>query len=206
VSRPVRRNGTLRRLAAVSTWPVKPHDLSTDSERNVAEGVCGRHAAGMPRRTDIDLRRLDDLLASQQHCVTLTQLAEVGLASSTIAYRTRPKEGVWQRPLPGVILTHRGTPTRDEQVAAALLYAGPEAVITGSEALRRCELDVPRSARVDLLVPHQQRRQSSGFVVVERTRTMPELTLVDGFPAQRCHEHWWITAVESVTYATSARS
>ena len=46
-----------------------------------------RDPAHMPLRTDIDLQRQDDLLLSQHHCVTLKQLAEVGLASSTIAYR-----------------------------------------------------------------------------------------------------------------------
>jgi hypothetical protein len=56
---------------------------------------------------------------------------------------------------------------------AALLYAGPRSLITGSAAVRRHRLSVPGPNLVDVLIPWADRRQSTGFVRVHRTRRMP---------------------------------
>ena len=63
---------------------------------------------------------------------------------------------------------------------AALLYAGPESLITGVAAVRRHRLRQPEADMVDLLVPWSQKRQSIAYVRVHRTRRMPERMYVTG--------------------------
>lgn len=131
----------------------------------------------MPRRSRVDVVALDALAATQHRCVSLAQLSEVGMPTSTTAYRTRPSGGSWSRPLPGVVLLHRGTPTADERAAAALLYAGPGSVLTGVESLRRHGLRrLPTTDLVHVLVPDDRRRVSAQFVVCERTERLPRPT------------------------------
>jgi hypothetical protein len=96
--------------------------------------------------------------------------------SSKIIYQKCLPGGPWQRLLPGIILLHNAQPTRREQAIAALLYAGPHAVITGAEACRQYGLHVPEQfseTDVHVLVPHQHKILSSEFVTVERTSRLP---------------------------------
>lgn len=128
----------------------------------------------MPRRSRVDVPALDALAAAQHRCVTLAQLSQVGMPASTTAYRTRPSGGSWSRPLPGVVLLHRGTLTADERASAALLYAGHGSLLTGLESLRRHGLRrLPTTGQVHVLVPADRRRVSAQFVVCERTERMP---------------------------------
>lgn len=64
---------------------------------------------------------------------------------------------------------------------AALRYAGSSAQLTGQAAgrlhgLRRSRAD----SRVHVLVPHHDRRRSVGYVLVERTRRLPEPVVIRG--------------------------
>lgn len=137
----------------------------------------------MPRAARLDLAALDALAAGQHRCVTLAQLASVGVPTSTIAHRTRPLAGTWTRLLPGVVLLHRGTPTADELASAAILYGGAGAVLTGLESLRRHGLRrLSSTALVEVLIPDDRRRVSARFVVSERTVRMPAPRMVGGFP------------------------
>jgi hypothetical protein len=88
--------------------------------------------------------------------------------------------GPWQRLLPGVYLAVTGVATRDQREMAALLYAGPRSLITGSAAVRRHRLSPPGPDVVDVLVPWSVKRQSVAFVRVHRTRRMPERGYVTG--------------------------
>ncbi|TNC20305.1 hypothetical protein FG385_31085 [Amycolatopsis alkalitolerans] len=93
--------------------------------------------------------------------------------------------GPWQRLLPGVILLENGKPTHDQRIAAALIYGGPSAIVTGPHAclrhgLRRSE--IPSLDCVHLLIPHDHKRLSSEFLVVERTRMLPRPVVRDGVP------------------------
>jgi hypothetical protein len=89
-------------------------------------------------------------------------------------------DGPWRRLLPGVYLTQTGEPSRDQQLMAALRYAGDGAIITGLAALARYGVRAPETRLVDVLVPHAQRRASREFVVVHRTRQVPPLRGADG--------------------------
>jgi hypothetical protein len=107
----------------------------------------------------------------------------MGFASSTIAHRTRPTGGQWQRPLPGVVLLHNGTPTDRERIRAALLYAGDGSCVTGGTALRLFGLrTVPAGLEVAMLIPQQRHRVSTRFVVCERTDRFPQPVERDGLP------------------------
>ncbi|MEV6879383.1 hypothetical protein [Amycolatopsis sp. NPDC051128] len=105
--------------------------------------------------------------------------------SSRVIYRRCLPGGPWQRLLPGIILLHNTEPTRREQLVAALLYGGSQAVITGAAACRQYGLHVPAEfpeAEVHLLVPHERKILSSEFVTIERTVRLPGPWLRDGLP------------------------
>ena len=114
--------------------------------------------------------------------MTYAQLAEAGV--STSAVRHRLTRGEWQRPLPGVIVTHSGTLTRREQLEAALAYAGPSAVLSHRTAAEILQLGFPTAERVILTIPHEQRIvRGSGFTAHRSRLLTPEhITTRAGLP------------------------
>ncbi len=113
--------------------------------------------------------------------ITVARLVEFGVSKRTSYRRCRPGQP-WQRLLPGVILLCSGRPTRGQLVEGALLYGGPEAIVTGLEACRRQGLRGPKTTadRIHLLVPAGCQVSSAGYVTVERTTRMPRPTVIDG--------------------------
>jgi len=95
------------------------------------------------------------------------------MTPSAITYRLRP-DGPWHQMLPGVYLTVTGTATADQRDVAALLYAGPRSVITGPVAVRRHNLRCAGLNLLDVLVPVDTRRKSTGYVQIQRTTRMPD--------------------------------
>jgi len=125
------------------------------------------------------MERLRHVLQAQYQVITRRQAVLCGLPHSTLDRFMAPG-GPWQRLLPGVYLAVTGTATQDQREMAALLYAGPRSLITGSAAVRRHRLRSAGPDVVDVLIPWQRRRQSAGFVRVHRTRRMPERLYVTG--------------------------
>jgi hypothetical protein len=126
----------------------------------------------MPKRSAFDAERLRQVLRAQHEVITRRQALLCGLPPSTLD-RYIASGGPWQRLLPGVYLAVTGTTTQDQREMAALLYAGPRSLITGSAAMRRHRLRPPGPNLVDVLIPWTAKRQSAGFVRVHRTRRMP---------------------------------
>ncbi|WP_329788993.1 hypothetical protein V1227_32025 [Lentzea sp. DG1S-22] len=91
--------------------------------------------------------------------------------------------GPWQRMYPGVVLLHNGPPTPEQHLTAALLRAGPGAVVTGAEACRRHGLPA-RGQEIHLLVPGSVR--GSGRLILERVCPVPPAADVGGFPVVSC--------------------
>ena len=132
-------------------------------------------------------------LARIQHgVISADQLIEIGVPETTVAVRARPG-GEYARVLPGVFRLGSGSGCGAGQVSAALLYAGAaQAVVTGMAALHLYGVpSVDRIAaqygdqidiRLHVLVPHGVRRDSHGFVRIERTRYIPETNTVRGIP------------------------
>ncbi len=122
------------------------------------------------------------LARSRDGVVLQRELLELGMSTSTIAHRARP-EGPWQRLLPGVLLVYSGTPSRMQRMRAGIAYAGANAMLTGASALRSYGASkLPPEHALHVLVPHSRQRSSRGFVIIERTRRMPDPHMVAGLP------------------------
>jgi len=120
--------------------------------------------------------------ASRHGAIKVATLDDLGVSART-TYRRCVPGGPWQRPLPGVVLLGNSPPTRRQLVEAALLYAGPDSVVTGLESCRRHGLrNTPSDPRVHVLVPHRHKARCSDYVIVERTTRMPPPVTVDGVP------------------------
>ena len=136
----------------------------------------------MPRIRGKDPAAVDDLLRLREGVVTHADLMAVGVALSTICTRIR-RTGAWQRLHPGVVLAHSGRPSVRERLLGALAYGGEGTVLTGLCALRLYGLrSASGPALLHVLVPHERHRQGRPGLVVERTRTLPELRYRGGLP------------------------
>lgn len=82
--------------------------------------------------------------------------------------------------LPGVYLTWTGQAGPAHRQIAALLYAGPASMITGSVALFAHGIKVPYPELVDVLVPAGRQRVSRAFVRLHRTKRMPTQSYTSG--------------------------
>ena len=104
-----------------------------------------------------------------------------------VEYRIRGG-GPWNVLLPGVYLTHTGRPDEAAREIAALLYAGPQSILTGVAALRRHGLSASapggpggtHSDMVDVLVPLANRRVDVAFARLHRTGRLPRGFCVTG--------------------------
>jgi hypothetical protein len=133
----------------------------------------------MPRKSPFDEVRMNRILAEQYLVITRSQVLACGMSSRALHPRVA-SSGPWQRLLPGVYLTVTGKATQEQREMAALLYSGPESMITGVAAARRHHLRPPGPDVVDLLIPWTQRCQSTSYVRVHRTRRMPERVFATG--------------------------
>ena len=128
----------------------------------------------MPKRAVFDGDLLARTLAAQDQVITRRQALACGIPRNTVSFWCRPG-GKWQKLLPGVYLAATGKPTSEQRLVAAVLYAGPQAVITGPAALRLHRLRAPGPDLIDVLIPHAARRQSAGFVRIHRTVRRPRV-------------------------------
>jgi hypothetical protein len=133
----------------------------------------------MTRSVRLDEAALLEILRRQHHVISRQQALTCGMTSDAILHRTRPG-GPWQRLLPGTYLGLTGKPTADQKDMAALLYAGPESIITGRAALRALGIIHNEPPAVDVLIPATRQRQAIGFTAIQRTGRMPEKVLVGG--------------------------
>jgi hypothetical protein len=142
---------------------------------SVASGTLSR----MGRVALFNKSAVDDLVARQHGLITRSQALLCGLTKQPLRTRTRPG-GSWSVLLPGIYSTFTGTPTVDQRVMAALLYAGPGSLITGQTAMAAHGMNTLERAIVDVLIPIDRRRQDHGFVHVLRTSKMPQVAYMVG--------------------------
>lgn len=141
----------------------------------------------MPRTAAFDSQRLASLAARQHSVITREQALGCGMTRRVVEYRIRGG-GPWNVLLPGVYVTHTGQPDEAAREMAALLYAGPQSVLTGVAALRRHGLSAStpggpggsRSDMVDVLVPLASRRVDVAFARLHRTGRLPRGFAVTG--------------------------
>ncbi|WP_327355796.1 hypothetical protein [Streptomyces sp. NBC_01304] len=125
------------------------------------------------------------LAQGQDGLLTHRQLIELGCPRATISHRCRPS-GPWQRVLPRVVLLQTGPPTPQQRLRAALLYASPNALLTGQAALSlyavRSAPHVASLRTVDILVPEPRRLRNTAYVRIHRTRHVPRALPIQGLP------------------------
>lgn len=140
----------------------------------------------MPRRAQWDRAAVHALAQEQHQLVTAAQLHELGVPRSTVYGRTDAVGGMFTWVLPGIHRVDGRAPlTDDQRDLAALLYAGDGSALTGSSRLRRARSRAAArpafdTGRVHVLVPHERRRVSHGFVQIERTVLPYAVRPVDG--------------------------
>jgi hypothetical protein len=110
----------------------------------------------------------DHLLRAQTGLATVSQLLALGMSRSAIRTRLRRD---WMFVLPRVVASSRRPLDDHQRLVAALLFAGPDAVIGSLTAAAWHGVEAARTDRkVRLLVPASRRLVPQGFVVVRRTR------------------------------------
>ena len=122
-----------------------------------------------------DRMGLDRILAKQELVVAQSQVLACGMTRKALRHRIRP-DGPWQELLPRIYLAVTGSPTLTQKEIAAVLYAGPEGVMTGFAALRRHGMKVPEDGPINVLIPARQAsqsRRSLAFVKLRPTVRMP---------------------------------
>jgi len=121
--------------------------------------------------------------SARDRVIPVAALVGLGVPGPTVARRCQDG-GPWRRLLPGIVLLGSGPATRQQEITAALMYGGPDALVTGLEACRRYGVrrgpEPPR--KVHLLVPEERQLKGSGFVIVERTTRLPRPQVKDGVP------------------------
>jgi hypothetical protein len=127
----------------------------------------------MPTLSGYDRGELARIARGQFDVVARSQALECGMTRGTIDYRLRP-DGPWRQILPGVYLTVTGAASQEQRETAALLYAGPQSMITGAVAVRRHNLRCAGLNILDVLVSTGNHRKSTGYVQIQRTTRMPE--------------------------------
>jgi hypothetical protein len=150
-------------------------------------------------------RVLQGLVRRQDSVVTRAQALQAGISRHAISHRLKDG-GAWRLLLPGVYLTLSGVPTQAQRETAALLYAGPHAMITGPAALRYYEFQqIPRRDNdvVDVLLPARSQRAGTGFVRVHRTAHMPRMW-ADG-PSARRYAYPARAVVDTARWLTDLR-
>ncbi|MFE0463264.1 hypothetical protein ACFW1A_28830 [Kitasatospora sp. NPDC058965] len=135
---------------------------------------------------------LEELARRQQNVITASQLRARGVPPRVVSDHCR-RGGPWQRLLPRVYLLQTGTPTPEQRMWAALLYAAQNgrqeghregAVITGAAALALYGFAavprLPAVTGVQVLVPRQRRLRDVGEVRIQRTARELEAREVHG--------------------------
>ncbi|WTW97414.1 hypothetical protein OG216_30510 [Streptomycetaceae bacterium NBC_01309] len=116
---------------------------------------------------------LEEVVRRQGGVATVRQLRRGGVRDAERLRKVRA--GEWVRVAPAVVVLGEGSPSRWQVAMAAVLHAGGRAVVTGLTALELAGAPNVRYAQeVHVLVSHECGVRSSGRLVYERTRRLPE--------------------------------
>lgn len=124
----------------------------------------------MPAELPVECRQLLD---DQEGVLRMTQATGAGMAADSV--RNQVRNGRWQKIQRGVYATFTGTPSRRAELWAALLRAGPDAVLSHQTAAELYGLLDNPSPVIHVTVPHETnpaRRGKIPGVVVHRSRSI----------------------------------
>lgn len=123
---------------------------------------------------------LRQLAMSQDGIVTRRQALAAGASPAAIEHALGPGNA-WQRIARGIYAMFTGPLQPRHRIRAALLLAGPEAVVSGAAACRAYGLRyVPQDAGPVILIPRATRRVRSSFALVRRVSVWPNIRVVGG--------------------------
>lgn len=131
-----------------------------------------------------DMKKTINALEShfQRRVYRVAEIEKLGISQST-AYRRARADGPWTRLAPGVVLVAPGPPTVHDRIQAALLRAGPGAMVTGLVAAHLHRITTsPDDVEVHVLIPHGRKIQSYTGTRFERTTRIPKPVHVNGIP------------------------
>lgn len=124
-------------------------------------------------------QRSDSPVSAAANAVAIDKVAHVrdlraaAITDHRLAIRCRPG-GPWQRLFGQIVVLHNRPPTRRQRLRAALLRLGPDAVITGIDALRELGAELPEwDPPIHILVPENCRVHCGKEIVIERTTRVP---------------------------------
>ncbi len=122
------------------------------------------------------------VLTRQDGLITKQQALAAGMSLGAIRHATRPG-GPWERLAPGLYAAFTGQLSTRQRLRAAVMRAGPDAVLTGSDACRAHGLRyVPDAPRPMVLIPHGRRAPVGGVAIVRRAVDVPRPRVVAGLP------------------------
>lgn len=141
---------------------------------SVAARILGR----MDSRIPPSLRRV---IAEQAGVASRRQLLCAGVSRTTIA--SRVKRGLWQQLHPGVYGTFTGTVSWQARLWAAVLYAGPGALLSHETAAEILGLTDRRSLVIRVTVPAPRRvRPREGMIIRRSAVSYPRWRPLRGVP------------------------
>ena len=108
---------------------------------------------------------IEELASDQRGVLSRDQV--VPELMSKHAWSWRLERGVWQRVLPGVVVTHSGGVTQEQRLWAAVLHAGKDAALSGRSALSALGMRLGREGEqedVDVVVPLRRTPSSPAFL------------------------------------------
>jgi hypothetical protein len=123
--------------------------LSTDTGSDFLQFADIRDSVSMSLESPVEC---SPLLREQDGVLDIAQASAAGVSSEKIKHQLR--HGRWQRLQRGTYATFTGNPTRLAEFWAALLRAGPDAVLSHQSAAELHGLLDGRSAAIHVTVPH----------------------------------------------------
>jgi hypothetical protein len=139
--------------------------------------ILDTQAAGMQMPIELVV-----LALAQDGLVTRRQVIASGITIDALRHTLGPSKR-WQRVVAGIYATFTGVLQERHLVRAALLYAGEEAMVTGTVACRAYGLQyVPSASCPEILVPEHVQRAPIGIAKFRRTRYLPTPRNIRSFP------------------------
>jgi hypothetical protein len=110
---------------------------------------------------------LRGIIAEQAGIVSRRQVLRAGLARSTVVSKVR--HGLWQQVHPGVYAAFTGTVAWEARLWAAVLYAGPDALLSHETAAEVLHLTDRRFPVIQVTIPHGRRVRPPRGVRIHRS-------------------------------------
>lgn len=136
----------------------------------------------------------------QDGLITRAQALDVGMSPGAIRHALR-QGGPWQRVVTGVYVTFTGSLHETQRLRAAVLAAGPGALLTGAWACQMTGLRYGPSPGedVDVLIDANLDRGGVGFVRIIRTPRLPQPSMwIDDDNDHRSDVPWDVIADTTV--------